>query len=371
VRTRHKQYYYTTMIHNFPEKINLFINQAARSARGNRSGKLYARISRNDFIGLRGGRFLTYCLLKSLANFRDQAVRLKYQYRFLKRGYHKRTIQRNIRYLAKNGFIEKLAPGEYGMPRDRRGRPIRLSFLNCITDPETALFGRFILLLAFWRGNWENLTTRRIRAALSVDIQTAGQLRRWLKSTRGKLHRRTIRSIVFYSTKPNWYYCRMGYRRKPEKEYCNPKAWCFDFVVVNRGGLTKEIFINSNQYPPGKNKGGIPGKRVLQAVTDSKRTSDRTGANDRRASGVISGTFHIGAIVRERQDKATGNAYAVNFPNSADHPARPPDRKPKTKPVMPWLDRTSAKDQESLAFFISIFFLKSFCTFLYRGPLRT
>ena len=246
-----------------PEKVEDFLDRAIRA----RPIGIYTRISRRDFCTLSPTLFLVYSLVRSLANFRTKVVDFSRQARYLRSQYHKKTISRNLIRLERRGLVARVARRSYRLYHDRRGRPINLSFVYLVTDPESALLARFVLLLAFWRGSWRELTTRRIREVLGIDYHSAVALGAALRAREGSLSKRTIRAVVFYSRRPNYWQCRPGYRKDPDTDYC------YDFVRAEPPLLICSRL--SNQYAPGAPPGTRPGSPGRQATSVMETPRDQ------------------------------------------------------------------------------------------------
>lgn len=337
------------------EKINGFLNRAASTSRKS----FYARISRNDVLGLKTTPFLVYAFLKTRATFADQSLNVRRQKRYLRSEYHKRTISRNLAGLRKAGKIERIGRDEYGMVRDRRGKPINMDFLRLIDTKENALIARFILLCAFWHKSLEQLHTRRIQAALGIDSNQAHVMSQWLAGRRHSLAKRTLRAIVFFCEKPNFWNCRDGYRHKPSKSYLSTKAWCYDFATVGPPPLTKEVFKRFNRYsgrPPGVcgiTRLPAGDKNRTQVVADQVRCVANRKNGPKRA--IIADFETIGKLVARivspdvEQSSFQKSPLMVSGGKSPDVAKRAPSEVARP---LPWLDRKNKRDQKLLEFFM-------------------
>ena len=312
-----------------PQTINNFVDAAARRARfRQRSRWFYARIARSDFLDLTNVRFLVYVLMRQLANFRDQNVDLERQTRYLRSEYHRRTIRRHTSALRRQGLIERLGRNDWGMVANRRGRPVRMEFLYCISDPETALVGRFLLLLAFYPRSWRYLDVRAVQRLLGIRTEHAARLVAWIRSRRDSLRRRTIRAIVFEDCRPSWWNHRQGYRSAPDPDYTR-------FPIVRAAHpphRNKDLLSNLHPgaSPGGRRKPSKRPSRTFQAIVERFVSGAASSQDVDRIPGT-DGIESLRSIVSQVPATPVSRSVGDRIPNyndrrrGSDPPSQDPD----------------------------------------------
>lgn len=160
----------------------------------------YARIARSD-LRLNPACFFIFSRIQSLANFRTRIADLARQKRLARYFRSKRTINRILRYLSVRHVLRH-GRDLFQTRQDRKARPINLHLLYFVHSPATALYVQFIIYLAFNRGSLEHVTTDQIQASLGIDRTVANGLAAWLRANVSRISKRTLRGLVFRSTRP-------------------------------------------------------------------------------------------------------------------------------------------------------------------------
>lgn len=165
-------------------------------------------------ITLRGSSFWLYAGVAILANFGTRIADMKYKARVMRGSRTRRQIQRNLAGLVSRGYLRKHSPMHYSLTgrverrENARLRPINPGILHAATNPDTALYARFLMAIAASGRKWERYTWRYVQELLHCDTGTAQALYRGFEVVRAMGKGGTLqaaRRAVFWSQRPEWY----------------------------------------------------------------------------------------------------------------------------------------------------------------------
>ena len=203
------------IIHQESPKINTWADGVLSAPRTH----LYQRVPLRALGALNARGWLTYARVLTTASVGSKRYDVRHIRRPVRRGVSKSTANRYLAKLIRSGLAQRVDKYRRKLTTEKGGRPVSLSFLRAIMDPNTAQHARFVLLLAAWRGHWRTLTVRTIAARLHVDTCVAAEYARWLSQAAASgLTRRRVRMVVFVSARPWWY--RVGLVRRLQCNMC-------------------------------------------------------------------------------------------------------------------------------------------------------
>jgi len=165
-------------------------------------------------LSLPGSHWYLYSLIAVLANFTTRIADLAYRSRVLRSWRSKRQINRILGDLVQRGYICQHGRKLYSLTgrtqrRDNaRLRPINAHILLAASDESTGLYARFLVSLAWNRLPWCRWTWRTVQKTLKIDTGTAQQLYQAFQAIRDETTRKTLRKVVFWSVRPEWYLYR-------------------------------------------------------------------------------------------------------------------------------------------------------------------
>lgn len=229
---------------------------------------LYARVSRSDWE-CDTGRFLFIARLLQVLDWKTQLVRIGQLRWRIHDQICKRTQNRHISDLCKSGEWSRSGRKDLKRNPPRSARPVNSAILALVVDRETALWVRWLFLLAWWRGHYNCLTVRVIARKLGCGHDAACMLAAWLRDARDRgVTRACIRGAVFRSRDP-WTWRRAS-QRAPQCQICgNAEGHCTCDVEVR----------TLRSYSP-ERSGGVPALRDLDLDPRRDQTSMPRGGSD-------------------------------------------------------------------------------------------
>lgn len=185
---------------------------------------LYARVSRLDWEGDTGRWFFVARLLQVL-DWKTQLVRIGQLRWRIHDVICKRTQNRHIADLCRSGEWSRSGRKDLKRHAPKSARPVNSALLALVVDRETALWVRWLLLLAWWRGHYNCLTVRVIARRLGCGHDAACMFADWLRGALDRgITRACIRRAVFRS-RAAWTWRRQS-QRAPQCQVCGNAEGC-------------------------------------------------------------------------------------------------------------------------------------------------